>query len=152
MPRASIIPEEEDEDINGYDIASKKLSEETKSSGRKLTKSQSLCVNDTSKASRKQNKKRALTVGSEEVTRSSMDQNKIQAKLTDEALDISTDRESTEIRNKENRNSASQRLSFQGVEYYKGNRRQSNSGKLQKIDEINDLKIFHSQIYSFCHY
>ena len=128
VPRASIIPEEDDEDINGYDIASKNFSEETKPSGRKLTKSKSLCVNDTSKASRKQNKKRALTVDSEEVMRSSIDQSKILAKLSDEGLNIGKDTKSTEIPKTENRNSASQRLSFQGVEYYKGNGRQSNSG------------------------
>ena len=128
MPRASIIPEEDDEEINGYDIASKNLSEETKSSGRKLTKSKSLCVNDTSKTSMKQNKKRALTVGSEEVKRSSIDQSKILTKLCDEELNISKDTKSTEIPKTGNRNSASQRLSFQGVEYYKGNGRQSNSG------------------------
>lgn len=128
VPRASVIPEEDDEDINGYDIASKNCSEETKPSGRKLTKSKSLCVNDTSKASRKQNKKRALTVGSEEVMKSSIDKSKILAKLSDEGLNIGKDTKSTEIPKTENRNSASQRLSFQGVEYYKGNERQSNSG------------------------
>ena len=68
MPRTSIIKEvEEEEDISDESIGVRKLSEEIKSSRKKLTHSQSLSTNDSSKALRQAFKKRSMTLGPEDI-------------------------------------------------------------------------------------
>ena len=134
MPRTSIIKEvEEEEDISEESIGVRKLSEEIKSSRKKLTHSQSLCTNDSSKALRQAFKKRSMTLGSGDIAVTTIDENKVQEKLKSEEKDTDTDTKNVEISQTVNRDSASQRLSFQGTEYYKCDERPSSFGKHYEI-------------------
>ena len=134
MPRTSIIKEEEEEDdISEESIGVRKLSEEMKSSRKKLTHSQSLCSNDSSKALRQEFKKRSMTLGSEDIAVTTIDENKVQGKLNSEEMDTDSDINNVEIPKTVNRDSASQRLSFQGTDYYKCDERRSSSGKNYQI-------------------
>ena len=135
MPRVSIIKEEEDEEeySNRVSIGVRKLSEEIKSSRKKLTHSQSLSTNDSSKALRQAFKKRSMTLGPEDIAVTTFDENKVQGKLKSEEKDTDTDTNNVEIITTVNRDSASQRLSFQGTEYHKSDERRSSFGKQCEI-------------------
>ena len=145
MPRTSIIKEEQEEEeeeeekgeyINDESIGVRKLAEEIKSSGKKLTHSQSLCTNDSLKELQKAYKKRSMTLGSEDVAVTSIDENKVHGILKTKENGTDTDTNNFEMPKIVNRDSASQRLSFQGTEYYKCDERWSSSGKYYRIFRV----------------
>ena len=136
---ASII-KEEDEDINGYDIGNEKLSgTTTTTAGSKLTKSQSLSVKNATKALLQTPKKRALTLGSEDITLTSLDQNMVREKLKSEKIDKEINTKNAETTKTAIKYTPSTRLSFQGVDYYKCDESRPYSGRYPVVTAFTNL-------------